>query len=116
LGRSGLTAEVQRLIEDCFETSTDVDVLLLAHSTRDHDWDGGGIAAALRIHPEQAERILARMAVTGLLRTAVGGYRYAPSNTRLDAAVRALAALHPSYRPAIVTLIFSTGQDRPRRA
>jgi len=115
LGKSGLPAEVRRLVQEYLETGTDVDVLLLAHRTQHYEWDGAGIAAVLRIHPDQAERILARMAVTGLLRTAAGGYRYSPANTRLDAAVHALAALHPSYRPAIVALIFSAGQDRPRR-
>jgi hypothetical protein len=105
--------EVQRLITEHFETSTDVDVLLFVHRHPDRGWDATGVAVALRIHPGQAERILARMAASGLLRSAGRGYRYAPATPRLDGAVDALGALHPSYRLAISALIFSSATDRP---
>ena len=107
--------EVQRLIEEHFETSTDVDVLLLVHRQRDRGWDASEVATALRRHPEQTERILARMAASGLLRWAGSGYRYAPATPRLDGAVDALAALHPTYRQTIVAHIFSSANDRRRR-
>jgi DNA-binding IclR family transcriptional regulator len=107
--------EVRRLIEEHFETSTDVDVLLLVHRQRDRGWDASEVAAALRRHPQQTDWILARMAASGLLRSAGSGYRYAPATPRLDDAVDALAALHPSYRPAIAALIFSSANDAPRR-
>lgn len=114
MGRDVLPTEVRRLIEEHFETSTDVDVLLLAHRHRDRGWDAAEVAVALRIHPEQAQRILARMAASGLLRLAGSGYRYAPATPWLDGAVAALAALHPSYRPAITALIFSPDPPRQR--
>jgi hypothetical protein len=112
LGRDVLPVEVRRLIEKHFETSTDMDVLLLVHRQQGRGWDARGTATTLRIHPEQAERILARLAAGGLLRSAVDGYRYAPATPRLDGAVVALAALHPSYRPTIAALIFSPAPDR----
>ena len=105
--------EVQRLIEEHFDTSTDVDVLLLVHRQRDRVLDAMGIASALRIHPEQAERILVRMAANGLLRSAVRGYRYGPATQWLDDAVTSLAELHRSYRPTITALIFASANDRP---
>jgi hypothetical protein len=107
LGRDPLPMEVHRLIEEHFETGTDVDVVLLVHRQRDRGWDATGVAAALRIDPGQAEGILARMAAGGLLRSAGSGFRYAPATPRLDGAVGALAALHPSYRLAITAVIFS---------
>ncbi len=108
MGIENLPVEVQRLVEEHLETSTDVDVLLLVHRQRNGGWDATGVAGVLRIHPVQADGILARMAECGLLRSAEGGYRYAPATSRLDGEVDALAALHPSYRPAIATLIFSS--------
>jgi DNA-binding IclR family transcriptional regulator len=111
LGSAGLPIEVQRLVEQHFETSTDVDVLLLlVHRQWDRGWDADEVATALRIHPVQAERILARMAKSGLLQSTASGYRYAPATPRLGDAVDALAALHPSYRPAIAALIFSSAE------
>lgn len=115
MGRDVLPVEVRSLIEQHFETSTDVDVLLLAHRQRDRGWDPTGIAATLRINPEQAERILARLATSGLLRSAVSEYRYAPATPWLDGAVDALAALHPSYRSAITTPHLLLRADRSRR-
>lgn len=115
MGSGVLPPEVQRLVEEHFETGTDVDVLLLVHRQPDGGWDAAGVATALRIHPVQAQRILARMTGSGLLRSTASGYRYAPATPQLDGAVDALAGLHPSYRPAIAALIFSGAKDAPRR-
>jgi len=114
LAREGLPMEVQRLIVRHFEANTDVDVLLFAYRQRDRRLTAKEAAVALRIHPEQADRSLARMAATGLFRAEGTGYRYAPRRSDDPGAVEALAGLHPTYRLAIASLIFSGARHRVR--
>lgn len=98
------------LIERHFATASQVDVLLLMHAQPDRLWDGAAVGKELRIDDVQAEQMLSRLARHGLLRRSDDAYRYAPKDDRLSEAIDALAELYPTYRVAIVSLIFS----RPR--
>lgn len=88
-----------------FESSSDVDVLLLLHEER-AQWSSRAVAGRLRLHHDQAEGILDRLAASGLLQRDAGGYRYGPFHPAVSGAVDRLATLHPTYRVAIVSVIF----------
>lgn len=105
MARAGVPDEVHELIHDHLGTNSGVDVLLLLHRRPGQSSTPAAVARELRIHPDQAAGILARLAETGLLRAEGAAYRYCPVDERLGHAVDALSALHPSYRVAIADII-----------
>jgi hypothetical protein len=100
-----LPGEVRALVARYFETGSDVDVLLLLHVER-AAWSAPAVANRLRLHRDQAQSILDRLAAAGLLHHESGFYRYGPLHPATSSAVDAMARLHPTYRVAIAKLIF----------
>ena len=85
-----------------------LEVLLLLHRHRDRAWSATAVARELRIDSEQAAWVLSRLATDGLLGgDREAGYRFEARLRRKASAVDALAALYPTYRVAIISLIFS---------
>jgi DNA-binding IclR family transcriptional regulator len=74
-----LTRQVRRFIVEHLETDTDLDVLLVLQRHPESCWDAVRLAGVLRIHRDQADRILARMAANGLARADQSRYRYEPA-------------------------------------
>jgi hypothetical protein len=81
-------------------------VILLLHYERVR-WSAPAVAERLRLHRDQAQSILDRMAAAGLLHGDGTGYRYGPIHPAMSSAVDSMARLHPTYRLAIARLIFN---------
>ena len=113
MGRDALPGEVHALVARYFKTSSDVDVVLLLHYHRG-PWSTRAVAGRLHLHPDPAQGILDRLAASGLLHRDTGGYRYEPVHPAASAAVDRLATLHPSYRIAILTVIFDASRTTGR--
>jgi len=111
LGRDALPENVQTLVAEHLQSSADIDVLLLLHRHRDRHWSALGVAGELRLHVDQTQAILNRLAESGLLRAEGGGFVCAPRTAALAEAVDAVARLHPTYRLALTRLILSAGAD-----
>lgn len=107
MGLEALPAEVRALVARYFETGSDVDVLLLLH-VEPIAWGAPAVAERLRLHRDQAQSILDRLATAGLLDRESGFYRYRPVPAT-SSAIDAMARLHPTYRVAIAKLIFDPG-------
>ena len=103
-----LPGEVRAFIVRHLTSGAQLEILLLLHRHRDRSWSAAAVGRALRIDLEQAAWGLSRLAAHGLL----GGdgeseYRFEPRLRRKAQAVDALADLYPTYRVAIISLIFS---------
>lgn len=94
-------------IEGCFTTAVQVEVLLLLHRDKEQAWSATAVSRELRIDPEHASAAMAHLASNELLLSADGGYRMGPLRKRDSELVDAVAALYPSYRVAIISIIFS---------
>ena len=103
-----LPSEVRALIVRHLTSGAQLEVLLLLHRDRDRAWSAAAVGRELRIDSEQAAWSLSRLARDGLLAgDGESGYRFEPRVRRKANAVDALAALYPTYRVAIISLIFS---------
>lgn len=103
-----LPSEVRAFIVRHLTSGAQLEVLLLLHRHRDRPWSATAVGRELRIDPEQAGWALSRLADDGLLTGGEdSGYRFEPRLRRKEHAVDALANLYPTYRVAIVSLIFS---------
>ena len=105
LARNELPTSVQHLIRQHFDSAVDVETLLLLQ--RDlGDWTPAAVARELRINIDQARDVLIRLRRTGLLRAAGGAYQFDPDDPALAGAAATLARLYPTYRLAVVSLIY----------
>jgi hypothetical protein len=98
---------VRAFIVRHLSSGAQLEVLLLLHRHRDRAWSAAAVGRELRIDPEQAGWVLSRLAADGLLGGDEAGYRFEPRLRRKTSAVDNLAALYPTYRVAIISLIFS---------
>jgi hypothetical protein len=97
---------VRHLVEHYFDSAADVDTLLcLCREPR--RWTPSAVARELHLDVDQAIEILARLGRRGLLWTEGESYRFQPRDAALGEAVAELAALYPTYRIAIVALIYA---------
>jgi hypothetical protein len=101
--------EVRSLVEHHFTSASQIEVLLLVHRSPDRLWDGAAVGGALGLDDRHAEQVLGRLARSGLVQPVGRAVRFAPRSARLGQAVEALARLHPTYRVAIVSMIYSRG-------
>lgn len=106
MARTELPRSVQKLIEKHFHSVADVDTLLLL-CREQRDWAAHAVARELHIDADQAAAILARLRRNGLLRAEGESYRFHPRDPGLAEAVASLAALYPTYRVAIISLIYA---------
>lgn len=103
-----LPSEVRAFIARHLTSGAELQVLLLLHRDQDRTWPPAAVGRELRIDPDQAAWVLDRLAADGLLSGDDGaGYRFEPRLRRKANAVDTLARLYPSYRVAIISLIFS---------
>lgn len=101
-----LPASVRHLVEHHFESAADADTLLLLCRGQ-RDWTAAAVAGELRLDVDQAAEILARLRRRGLLRGESESYRFHPQDASLAEGVAQLAELYPTYRVAIVALIYA---------
>jgi hypothetical protein len=109
---SKLPRNVEAFVEQHLATGAQVDVLLLLHRERERSWTADAIAQDLHVDGEHAELLLASLADSGLLVREKRAYRYHPRTARLSDEADGFIAAYPSYRVAIIRLIFS----KPRRS
>ena len=103
-----LPSEVRAFIVRHLTSGAQLEILLLLHRQRDRSWSAAAVGRELRIDAEQAAWSLSRLADDGLLDgDEDAGYRFEPRLRRKASAVDALAGLYPTYRVAIISLIFS---------
>lgn len=114
MGQDGIPNEVRELVEGHITSAAQVELLLFLRDRPGRGFDAAGAGRELRIDAAQAEHLLAELARSGLVHPEEDGYVYAPRDPQLREAVDALAALYPSYRVAIVSLIFSRPVGRLR--
>jgi hypothetical protein len=102
-----LTSDAERLIIRHVDSVGVLDLLLLLRGEPDRVWTRDAVREALACPPGWAERELERMRHKGFAAPDAGGYRYAPSNARLRAAVDSLARAWKRDRAAVTRLIFA---------
>ena len=106
LGRAELPATLRTFIERYFTAAAQVEILLLLHRERE-GWSPTRVARELRFNSDQARQLLTELTKGGLVDEDDGTYHYAPRTAELMARVDALAEFYPSFRTAIISLIYS---------
>lgn len=99
--------EVRALVERHLTSAAQLEVLLLLHRDPAQGWSAAGVGRELRIDADQAGAALGHLAAAGFLIEDGSGHRFAPRRRRAAETVDALAALYPSYRVTIISLIFA---------
>lgn len=107
VGEGGIPADLRRFIERHLVSGAHVEVLLLLQSVSDRGWTAAEVSRELRIHTDQAARILSRCVRSGFVRGLDGRYRYSPRTATVGAHVEALARLYPAYRLAVISIIYA---------
>ena len=106
-GGPTLTRDAERLIARYVDSVGVLDLLLLLRDEPERVWTRDAAADQLACPLGWAERELERLRHGGLASADAGGYRYAPSNARLRAAVDSVARAWKRDRAAITRLIFA---------
>ena len=106
MGRVELPATLRAFIGRHFTSAAQVEILLLLLRERE-GWSAAAVARELRFHADQAQQLLGELAKSGLVARDGDIYHYAPRTAELAARVDALAEFYPSFRMAIITLIYS---------
>jgi hypothetical protein len=117
LHESGLPEEVRRFIAHHIESVEQLEILLLLYKRPGQAWSSEAVSQELRIDAKSAGERLEDMAHDGLLRRQGRSpceYQYGPENSKLEDAVRGLAAGYAERRVTVINLIFSKPIDRIR--
>ena len=77
------------------------------HARPDAAWTAASVGRELRVEPEQAAAALAHLARARLLGREGEGFRLSPKRAGDTGLVERLAELYPTYRVAIVSILFS---------
>jgi hypothetical protein len=107
LGRTELPENVKDFVERHLTAAAQAELLLLMHREQERTWTAAAMSAELRTDVDHAEQLPEPLAVDGLLQRKGDDYRYQPRTTRLSAAADAFVAAYPTYRVAIISLIYS---------
>jgi hypothetical protein len=117
LSGAGIPDDVKAFIAEFIDSAEQLETLLLLHSRPEETWNAESVARAIYTVPQSAARRLEALAEIGLA-SAVDGptptYRYAPSESGLDARVKALAAVYRERRVAVINLIYSAPSSSVR--
>ena len=106
MDRVEIPAALRAFIERHLTSAVQVEVLLLLHRER-QGWNAATVGKELRIYADHSHELLTRLAKIGLLQEDAGTYHYAPRTAELAARVDALAELYPTFRVAIIALIYA---------
>jgi hypothetical protein len=107
VGQTRLPNDVEDFVERHLSAAAQAEALILLHREREKSWTAASVSEELRIDAEHAEQLLAPLAADGLLVRKGDRYRYGPRTARLTAAADAFVAAYPTYRVAIISLIFA---------
>jgi hypothetical protein len=105
-----LSARVRQFIDQNIESLAQLETLLLMRRDPQRSWDAAGIAKALYISPEQAERLLADLVRRGMIAAIAAPaahHLFNPSNADIDAAIAEVALAYEERRVAVISLIYS---------
>ena len=103
--RDVIPAHVRRLVTRHIKSVSELEILLLARTTKGRAWNADDASRELRTSPASASLRLDQLARKGFLARGSDGYRYVASG-ELDATVAELELAYATYRTRIVTLIF----------
>jgi hypothetical protein len=112
---SMIPPDLRQFILQYVESIAQLEGLLLLRSTPGMDWTATIAAQRLYINEEEATRLLARLAGTGLLtesRDDPPAYRYLPSSAELDHMAGRLAEVYSQYLLPVTHLIHSRPKTR----
>jgi hypothetical protein len=104
---SDLPQIVQRFIRRHITSVEAVEVLLLLHRNPHREWTAQQVSKELYSQPEAAQFRLDDLAKRGLCRKGEDGFRYAPTDGHLGAAVDAVAEAYARRRVRLISLIFA---------
>lgn len=108
MAETGLPEHVRALILRHIASIGQLEVLLLLHASPGNATTADMVARELRIGPGPASTELGRLARDGfLVEEPPGTWRYEPADDAIARAVDDLARTYPTYRVAIVSLVFS---------
>lgn len=108
MAETGLPENVRALILQHIESIAQLEVLLLLHGHPGRRMTADEVAKELRIGPGPASTELGRLSRDGfLVEEPIGTWRYEPADFSMARAVDDLARTYPTFRVAIVSLVFS---------
>ncbi|HVM03749.1 MAG TPA: hypothetical protein VM242_01130 [Acidimicrobiales bacterium] len=107
IARGEFPADLRAFVERCFTSAVQLEVLLLMHERPGGAWTAASVGRELRVDPEQAGAALGHLARSGLLAREREAFHLRPRRPRDARLVSSLAELYPTYRVAIVSIIFS---------
>jgi hypothetical protein len=110
-----ISDDVNTLLRDCIESFEQLEVLLLLHRTPGQPWTADAVSTAtpLKLSLDVAEEALAHLRRWKLVEGEARIYRYNPAN-RLDATVRALAAVYEDDRLEVMKIMNQNAIERVR--
>lgn len=110
-----ISDDVNTLLRDCIESFEQLEVLLLLHRTPGETWSPDAVATAttLKLSSDVADDALAHLRRWKLIDGEARVYRYDPAN-RLDATVRALAAVYEEDRLEVMKIMNQNAIERVR--
>lgn len=113
----GIPQEARAFITEHIDSVLQLELLLLLHVRRDHDFGAAEVVEELRIDSTWAAAALDDFCARGVLTCTEGSprrYRYAPKSAELDAAVTKLDQAYSDRRVTVISLIFSKPTDKLR--
>lgn len=99
---SNLPPEVTALVATSLASFAHVEILVLLARNEGAEFSVTHVARELQIPADKADRVLAQLAASGVIKSSPAAYRYAPDSAVLKKSVE---ALHRMYETKPVTLI-----------
>ena len=104
-----IPAHVRRLLDDCLSSVSEVETLvLLVHSGR--PWSTQDVAREFVLDREHTTLLLDALVQGGLVRCSDGYYEFDPSTEEDREAALELAALYPTYRTRIMSIVLASNR------
>ena len=107
-----LPEPVRRLIRDCIDSASELEILLLLHRTPDRSWRAADVDAELRTGEEIARTGLDSLTAAGLASADGDAYRFAPSSDDRRRAVEELADAYAHRRVRVIEFLYKQPSER----
>jgi hypothetical protein len=108
----GVPEEVAQLIASHIDSVEKLEILLLLRGERDRTWTSDDVSRELRRNPSTVSRALGQLAGRDLLAGSTGdGYRFAPTDPKLEQQITRLAETYATRRVSVIQLIVANPMD-----